>query len=173
MKPLALALLLGSVLIGTPAVAVDLPITTVSNANYTALSTDQRIITTGAVFSAPRTLTLNSAGATCIGQTCSPTLYLDVIDAVGAVSPTNTWTITPASGETINGSTASVVLTAPYSKVQLQPISGSNWTATFSASDVQTFTASGTYTARLGISFSQVTVCGAGGGGGGGGARAV
>ena len=123
MKRLALILLLGSALAG-PAAAV-VTSTPVGNVSYTVLSTDQRILYSVA-FTAPRTLTLPSAGATCIGQTC-PVGGLDIFDSTGAISSTNTLTITPASGETINNSTASVVIDYPYARVTLIPISGSNW----------------------------------------------
>lgn len=123
MKRLALALLLGSALVG-PSLAV-VSSTPVGNVSYTLLLSDQRILFSVA-FTAPRTLTLISAGASCIGQTCGAN-SLEIIDQIGAVTATNTLTITPASGETINNSTSSVVIAEPFMRVLLIPTSGSNW----------------------------------------------
>lgn len=123
MKRLALVLLLGSALAG-PAAAV-VTSTPVGNVSYTALSTDQRLLFTVA-FTAPRTITLPSAGASCIGQTC-PAAALELIDQVGVVTNTNTLTITPASGETINNSTSSITISEPFGRILLIPTNGSNW----------------------------------------------
>lgn len=123
MRKFALALLLSSALVGAAsAVVVSTP---VGNANYTALSTDQRVVYSVA-FTAPRTLTLNSAGATCIGQTCGAGAF-EVLDTIGVVSATNTLTITAASGETINGSASSVVIGEPFGRIILIPVTGSDW----------------------------------------------
>jgi hypothetical protein len=162
---LSLALLAG---LAAPALGV-VSQTSVGDAAYTILQTDQRVFTSTA-FSAARIWTLPAAGATCVGQTC-PANSLEILDPIGAISSTNTLTITPASGDTINGSSASIVINTPYTRVLLTPVTGSNWSATFSASDVQVFQTAGaaTWTARKGISWVQVLACGAGGGGGGGG----
>lgn len=123
MKKLALALLLSSALIGAASAVVTT--TPVGNANYSALITDQRINYTVA-FTAPRTLTLAPAGGTCIGQTCGASSF-EILDSTGVVSATNTLTITPFSGDTINGSTSSIVIGEPFGRIVLVPVSGSNW----------------------------------------------
>ncbi len=123
MKRLSLALLLGAALIGpAPAVVTSTP---VGNASYTVLATDQRIVFTVS-FSAPRTLTLPSAGASCIGQTC-PANALEILDQVGVVSATNTLTLTPSGSETINNSTSSITIGEPFGRILLIPTNGSNW----------------------------------------------
>src|SRR5882762_328272 len=98
--------------------------TTMGNANQTASATDQRIWITVA-FTASRTLTLPAAGATCIGQTCPP-FQLEVSDQSG-VNGAFTLTIAPASGDTINGSASSLVISSVGQRIQLIPISGTNW----------------------------------------------
>lgn len=123
MKRLSLALLLGAALIG-PALGV-VASTPVGNANYTTLASDQRLLYTVAL-SAPRTITLVSAGATCIGQTCGAS-SLEIIDQIGAVTSTNTLTITAASNETINNSTNSITIGEPFGRILLIPTNGSNW----------------------------------------------
>lgn len=111
--------------------------TTMGNANQTASATDQRIWITVA-FTAARTLTLPAAGATCIGQTCPP-FQLEVIDQSG-VNGANTLTIAPASGDTINGSASSLVISSAGQRIQLIPISGTNWIATISPNGLGTAT---------------------------------
>jgi hypothetical protein len=97
------------------------------NAAYTALITDQRIVTSAA-FTASRTLTLPPAGGTCIGQTC-PAGTLEFFDAAGTLTATNTLVISPATGDTINGSASSLTFTTPNVRVALFPVSGTNWLA--------------------------------------------
>ena len=123
MKRLALALLLGSALVGAAQAVVTS--TPVGNVSYTALSTDQRLLFTVA-FTAPRTITLPSAGASCIGQTC-PAAALELIDMTGVVSGTNTLAIAPAANETINNSTSSVIIAEPFGRIILIPTNGTNW----------------------------------------------
>lgn len=122
---LAFLLLLAG--LALPASAVT-PFTRVGDAAYTILPTDMRVATTTA-FTAARTWTLPSAGATCVGQTC-PTNELVISDTAGAITGTYTLTLTPASGETINGQTGSLILSAAGTRVVLYPTSGSNWQAT-------------------------------------------
>lgn len=120
-----LALLFSLALLGQAEAVVTQ--TLVGNANYTILSTDQRLVTTAA-FTAARTWTLPSAGATCIGQTC-PANSLEILDVANAVTATNSLTIAPASGETINGSSSSLTLLGAGDRIILIPTSGSNWFA--------------------------------------------
>lgn len=121
-----LLLLLG-LLFTIPAQAVDLA-TNVGDAAYSITTTDQRIYTT-TTFTAGRTWTLPGAGGTCVGQSCAPpTGQLEINDAVGAISQAFPLTITPQSGETINGNTGSLVISAPRARVLLYPSNGSNWT---------------------------------------------
>lgn len=103
-------------------------VTTVNNAAYTILSTDTTVVTGATAFTASRTWTLPSAGATCIGQSCSPPAQaLQLIDAGRAISTAFPLVVAPASGETINGSSASLTVTATGGRVILIPSSGSNW----------------------------------------------
>lgn len=126
MKRLLSALFL--CLLTLPAQAVTQQ-TLVGNAAYTILATDQNV-STSVAFTAARTWTLPSAGATCIGQSCQPPAYaLRITDTAGAITATNTLTIAPASGETINGNAANLVLSAAKAQVTLIPTSGSNWQA--------------------------------------------
>lgn len=118
------ALAFGLTLLATASWGVT-PFTTMADVNLTASSTDVRIVTTTA-FTAARTLTLPFAGATCIGQTCAATA-LEIIDNAGAITNTNTLTIAPQSGDTINGSASSVVISGARDRVILWPLSGSNW----------------------------------------------
>ena len=121
---LGLALALG---IAIPASGV-VQTTLMPNANYSALTTDVRIVT-GPALTAARTITLPAVGGTCIGQTC-PANALEFYDQAGQVSATNTITLTPQSGDTINGSSASMVISGPYTRVILVPIASNNWDAT-------------------------------------------
>lgn len=128
--------LLALALWAAPAQAV-VQSTTMGNANLTASPTDQRIWITVA-FSATRTLTLPQAGATCIGQTCSP-FVLEVIDQSG-VNGAFSLVIAPASGDTINGSTSSLTITSAGQRIQLIPVSGTNWVATITPNGLGTAT---------------------------------
>lgn len=100
--------------------------TVINNAAYTILSTDTRVVTGPTAFTASRTWTLPSAGATCVGQTCGSGA-LDIIDLGNAVSTNTPLVIAPASSETINGSTSNITLTAVGVRVSLVPTSGSAW----------------------------------------------
>lgn len=114
---LGLAALAGLIL---PALGV-VPQTLMGNANYSATTTDTRIVTSAA-FTAARTLTLPSAGGTNV-------LAIDFFDIANAITNTNTLTIAPQSGETINGSTSSLVLSGKGDRVLLIPVTGTNWFA--------------------------------------------
>lgn len=119
----------------TSAWAVD-PYTGMGNANYSALPTDVRIVINAAL-TANRTLTLSSAGATCVGQGLNPPYSpnscgdtFQVIDSQGNVGGANSCVvIAPQSGETINGSTSSITFCSTYGSVRLYPLTGSGWLA--------------------------------------------
>lgn len=120
----SLALLLGLI---APALGVT-PTTSVSNAAYSILNTDVRVVTTTTAFTASRTWTLPFAAATCIGQTCAPgAMVLEIFDAGGAITQTNTLVVAPQSGDTINGQAANLILAQPGARVILYPTSGNNW----------------------------------------------
>lgn len=104
----------------------QIPQTLVGNAAYTILPTDQRVITT-VVFTASRAWTLPSAGGTCVGGSGCRSNYLEIFDAAAAVTTAFPIVITPASGETINGSSSAVSIVIPSSRATLFPTSGSNW----------------------------------------------
>lgn len=113
---------IGFLIGGVAALATTSPQTPMPNANYTVLNSDQRIVTSsGATFTAPRTLSIPYAGGTNV------TTALIFYDVGNAVSATNTLTITPQSGDTINGSASSVVINYPGAQVTMYPMSGSNW----------------------------------------------
>lgn len=105
--------------------------TSVGNVAYTILNTDVRLITTTA-FTAARTWTLPYAAATQIGQAQAAsgpaaTGALEIIDVASAFSVANPLTIAPQSGDTINGSTASVTINVAGARILLVPTSGTNW----------------------------------------------
>lgn len=126
MKRLSLALAL--LFFASVAHAV-VPATRPGNAAYTITNTDVMVITSTA-FTAPRTWTLPSAAGTCIGQVCKPPAnQLMIVDVAGTVTGTNTLTIAPPSGNTINGNAANLILSAAGVKVILWPTSSTNWAA--------------------------------------------
>lgn len=120
-----------------PALAV-LSQTFVGNVNYTILPTDVTV-STQVAFTAARTWTLPPAGQTCIGQTCASDV-LSINDNIGAISLLNPLIIAPVSGETINGSSSSITITAPYTSIALQPVSGSNWLLSINGATQTTIT---------------------------------
>lgn len=129
MKKLLLALGLFGALCSV-ALAVN-STTNIGNANYTMLASDVKIVPTVAL-TANRTITLVSAGQSCLGQTCVDDVLL-ILDAQGNVGGANSCLIiAPASGETINGSASSINLCSTYGWVNLYPTSGSNWYAAVS-----------------------------------------
>lgn len=106
------------------------PITRVGDAAYSITATNTNIQTTTA-FTAARTWTLPFAAATCIGQSCQPAAnQLQILDTAGAITATNTLTIAPQSGDTINGNAANLILSAAGVRVILIPTSANNWNAT-------------------------------------------
>lgn len=137
MKKLLLALFLG---LGLTASALAVVSTTVvNNAAYTILGTDVRVVTGPTVFTASRTWTLPDAGQTCIGQNCQPASQaLLLFDNGNALSLAFPLVIAPASGNTINGSSSSLTITAAGARVNLVPTTPSNWQAIIE-SPVQNF----------------------------------
>lgn len=125
MKKLLLSLVLAFGLL-SPAWAVNSG-TFIGDVSYSATITDTTIYTTAA-FTAGRTITLPAAGGTCIGQNCAPPAsQLEINDIAGAYSQAFPLTITPQSGETIDGNTGSLVISGARSRVVLFPTSGTNW----------------------------------------------
>lgn len=85
--------------------------TTVGNTNYIFLKTD-RVVSTNAAFTAPRTWTLPLAASVNKGQ------RLLVLDSAGGLTSTNTLTLARAGADTINGAT-SVVLNGQAFGIEL------------------------------------------------------
>lgn len=125
MKKLLSGFLLSLCLLSS-AWAVD-PGTGVGNVAYSVLNTDVRLYTTAA-FTAGRTWTLPYAAGTCIGQTC-PSSALEIVDVGAAFSQQWQLTIAPQSGDTINGNTGNLIISAAGARIVLFPTSGSNWKA--------------------------------------------
>ncbi len=125
MKKLLLAL---AFLWISPAFAVD-PVTSFFDQDLTLGINDTKVITRSAI-TAPHTITLPKAGSTNIGQGGQALGYaqtLEFFDTLGTVGATNTITFAPSSGDTINGSTSSVVINYPNAQVVAYPLTGSNW----------------------------------------------
>lgn len=136
---LGLALWLGLI---APSNAV-VSVTNVGDAAYSILSTDCVVQTTTAL-TAARTWTLPYAGATQIGQSQVCPDNLQIIDAAKGITQPFALTITPQSGDTINGNTGSVTISAPGASVTLTPVSGSNWIMTTNGDFVTTGICPGT-----------------------------
>lgn len=108
--------------------------TIINNAAYTILPTDVRVQTGPTAFSASRTWTLPDAGQTCIGQNCQPgAVALLIYDSASAISLAFPLVIAPASGNTINGASTSLTITAANTRINLVPTSSSNWQAVIEA----------------------------------------
>jgi hypothetical protein len=121
---LVLALSLGTIASAWAVVST----TIVNNAAYTILPTDVRVISGPTAFTASRTWTLPDAGQTCIGQNCAPAAQaLVIMDNGSAITQAFPLVIAPASGNTINGSSSSITITAIGSRATLYPTSSSNW----------------------------------------------
>lgn len=116
-----------------------------TDGNYTATNRDYYIGTV-VPFTAPRTLTLPSIPLTCIESTAfpsCPSMTFQFIDNAGAISSTNTLTILPALGQTING-LPSITLSVPNSSVILWTATASNWFGyTYQNTTIQTFQSQG------------------------------
>jgi hypothetical protein len=135
MKKFLSGLLGVGLLLGLVASAFSVtPTTIVNNAAYTILPTDVRVVTGPTAFTASRTWTLPDAGQTCIGQNCAPAASaLEIVDNGNAISTAFPLVIAPASGNTINGSTSSITITAGLSRVVLFPLTPSSWQLTINA----------------------------------------
>lgn len=109
------------------------PCVVMPDANYVASQNDVVICTR--LLTAPRIITLPSAASTSLGQGYPQTLTgllfnLEVLDVTGVVSSSNTITISPQPGESINGTVnGAVVMNAPNQQVTLYPTTGSSWFA--------------------------------------------
>jgi hypothetical protein len=124
-------LLLAFLAWAAPAQAV-VPFTQVGDAAYSITNTDT-YVTTSTAFTSGRTWTLPYASATCIGQTCAPAAnQLVIVDGAKTLTSTNTLTIAPQAGNTINGNAANLILSAPGVRVVLIPTSSTNWQAVVS-----------------------------------------
>jgi hypothetical protein len=108
--------------------------TSIGKANYTALSTDYRIVPTVAL-TANRTITLPYAAATCVGAFSSIlgqgncATSLDIVDAFGNVGGSNSClVITAQTGDLLNGvSGGSITWCNPFGRLVLRPIGGTSW----------------------------------------------
>ncbi len=121
MRKLLLVLGFVGVLVGAAWAAIS-PQTLVGNANYTILSTDKYLIPTVAL-TTNRTWTLPYAGAYNINGT------LDAIDSQGNVGGANSCLVfAPQSGDTINGSSASITFCGTFGRISFWPVTGTNWT---------------------------------------------
>lgn len=139
-----LLLLLGLLLALTAPTLAVVPQTYLGDANYATTSTDTTLATTTAL-TAPRIVTLPYAAGTCIGQSCAPAAnQLQILDLAGAITYQNTLTITPQSGETINGNTGSVTLSIANARAYLVPTTGSNWSLSTSGNLVTSGVCPGT-----------------------------
>lgn len=94
--------------------------TSVGDAAYSILPIDQ-IIETSTAFTAARIWTLPPASAVDAGYEIS------IIDAVAAITATNTLTIAPSSPDTIDASTRALVLTVSGSAITLVSDGLANW----------------------------------------------
>jgi hypothetical protein len=93
--------------------------TTHGDSAYVILATD-RVVSTSAALTSPRTWTLPAASAVNAGQ------ELTVTDLFGGVTSTNTLTVARAGSDTIAGAT-SIALNAPFAGVVLVSDGSSKW----------------------------------------------
>jgi hypothetical protein len=93
--------------------------TTVADANYTALSTDQLVAYTS--ITAARIVTLPAAATVNAGQP------IVIADESGSCSATNTITVTRIGSDTINGQ-ASAVIANPFGYLELVSNGANKWT---------------------------------------------
>lgn len=130
-----------------------------------SISADSRVVLVATAFTAPRVYTLPAANAVNPGEA------IDIIDAIGGVTPTNSLTVQRAGADTVNGG-ASVVLATTRAGLRLVSDGVSKWTSVLAIPPtirnvVQVFTASGTYTPTTGMVTAVVECVGGGGAGGG------
>lgn len=133
--------------------------TAIADANYTVLPTDREVAYTS--ITAPRVVTLPAANAFPAGHA------LVILSESGSISTTNSLTINRAGSDTIAGQTSATIVTA-YGHIRLYSDGVSKWTVAGRSVNIQTFTASGTYTPTPGMTMIQAFAIGGGGGGGGG-----
>jgi len=96
-------------------------IVVIGDESYTMLAGDTQVGTSIAL-TAARVVTLPKASTVAKG-----TATRIVVDYVGGVTSTNTLSITPYAGDTINGSTSSVVLNAAYAFQRLRSNGVTGW----------------------------------------------
>jgi hypothetical protein len=94
--------------------------TKINATSYVILSTDRTVAQTGTM-SAPITFTLPAASSVNAGQ------LLMIVDNSGTVSTTNTITITPHAGDTINTSASSSLIRSAFGRARLISDGVSNW----------------------------------------------
>ncbi len=95
--------------------------TAVSDAAYTALTTDRLIAYTA--ITAPRTVALPASSSYPTGT------VLTIVDESGACSPTNAILIAPNGTDVINGvATTPIQIGSPYAYVQLESNQAGKWT---------------------------------------------
>lgn len=142
---------------------------TFSNATYTVLSTDVYVAQTGTL-SASRAVTLPAASSVPAGW------RVIIQDESGSATSVNTIVITRAGTDTINGATTETIGFA-YGSRMLVSDGTSKWSfdggvmrKSDGLADIQTFTASGTWTKPTGRNYTVAIIecIGAGGGGGSG-----
>ena len=95
--------------------------TAVNATNYTVLNTDRQVAQTGTM-SAPITFTLPAANTVNAGQ------ILNIVDNSGTVTTTNTISIAPHAGDTINNSASSSLIRSAFGRALLVSDGISNWT---------------------------------------------
>jgi hypothetical protein len=160
-----LVLLLALLVVSPAAWAVN-QTTKMGDANYSVKNTDTLIVTQQA-FTAPRTLTLPYAGGTGIGQTVGG-YTLEFFDTLGTITSSNTLTITPQSGDTINGSTSPIVVNSTGAHVVLYPLSGSGWSLSYSVPTLPLSAANGGTGGTSGVPSLPLSVANGGTGNAGG-----
>jgi hypothetical protein len=135
--------------------------TAVSDAAYTALSTDREVAYTA--ITAARIVTLPAASAFPAGHP------LVILDESGAVSLTNTITVNRTGADTISGRTSASIVT-PYGYIRLVSNGSNAWTVVGRSVNIVVFSTTGanTYTPTPGLTKADVYLVGGGGAGGGG-----
>jgi hypothetical protein len=135
--------------------------TTVADAAYTALATDREVAYTS--ITAARVVMLPAASAFPAGHP------LVIVDESGAVSLTNTITVSRAGSDTISGQTSAKIVTA-YGHIRIVSDGSGKWTVIGRSVNIVTVSTVGanTYTPTPGLVKADALFVGGGGGGGGG-----
>lgn len=109
------------------------------NANYSALITDFKLVPTGAVSGSSKTITLPSAGGTCVGgvspyfgQGASCGDRFEIVDMNGVMagpgSALTCYNVTAQSGDLLNGvSGGTITFCNTYGRLVLRPFGGIGW----------------------------------------------